>query len=207
MRKANQKNEAALPPRPYHHGGLRPALLEAAEELLGGQGIDGLSLRAVSRRAGVSHAAAYHHFKSRQDLLAAVAQRGFLALTEAMARASQTTDAKQRLIALCGVYVQQARLHPDRFRLMFGPLLARKTEHPELEESSRQAFQSLLEAAAEHDPVSGLDMALACWSLAHGLAHLQIDGALNSLPVDSPNVEGLPERLAEVVLHRHASEL
>src|ERR1700744_2128592 len=69
---------------PYHHGGLRGALIAAAQAILESEGLATLSLRAVARSAGVSPAAPYHHFPDKQALLDAVAERGFDALTTAI---------------------------------------------------------------------------------------------------------------------------
>ena len=69
---------------PYHHGDLRHALIQAAQEILETEGLAALSLRGVARRAGVSPAAPYHHFPDKRALLDAVAERGFDALTAAM---------------------------------------------------------------------------------------------------------------------------
>ena len=68
--------------RAYHHGDLRRGLTEAAQRLLDTQGVDALSLRAVAREAGVSPAAPYHHFKDKNELLDAVARRGWIMLSE-----------------------------------------------------------------------------------------------------------------------------
>ena len=65
---------------PYHHGDLRNALLDAADELLQEQGLQGFTLRACARRAGVSHMAPKHHFNDVRGLLRAVAERGFARL-------------------------------------------------------------------------------------------------------------------------------
>ncbi len=73
--------------RPYHHGNLRTTLLDAADAVLAERGVQGITLRDVARSAGVSHAAPYHHFASLEELLAAVAERGFRVLGEAMASA------------------------------------------------------------------------------------------------------------------------
>ena len=85
---------------PYHHGGLRDALIGAAQEILEDEGLAALSLRAVARRAGVSPAAPYHHFPDKQALLDAVAERGFDALTAAMTtRMDKVSGAGARLDA------------------------------------------------------------------------------------------------------------
>src|SRR6187551_3642885 len=48
--------------RGYHHGDLRNGLLEAARTILEEESLAALTLRAVARKAGVSHAAPYRHF-------------------------------------------------------------------------------------------------------------------------------------------------
>src|SRR3954453_7069142 len=69
---------------PYHHGNLRPALVDTAVELARSTGPDGVVLREVARRAGVSHNAAYRHFEDRAALLSEVADRAMSALRQAM---------------------------------------------------------------------------------------------------------------------------
>ncbi len=186
--------------RPYHHGNLRAGLLEAAEAVLAERGARGLTLRDVARAAGVSHGAPYHHFGSLNDLLAAVAQRGFEDLGEAMARAVAVADTRERLLRVADGYVACARAHPERFRLMFGPLLASETEHPALKAAAQHAFGFVLAAAIAHDAKNGSDLALAGWSLAHGLSHLMIDGAFDGLPMKKRKPETLARKLGERLL-------
>src|SRR5436309_12958239 len=69
---------------PYHHGGLRDALLEAAERVLERDGLAGLTLRAVAREAGVSHAAPSHHFADLTGLVSELAAIGFRKFNTAM---------------------------------------------------------------------------------------------------------------------------
>jgi len=183
--------------RPYHHGNLRASLLEAAEAVLVERGAQGLTLRDVARAAGVSHGAPYHHFASLNELLAAVAERGFVILGDAMAEAVAVPDTRERLLRVAQSYVDCARAHPERFRLMFGPLLASKDEHPTLKDAAQRAFGFVLAAANAHDKERGATLALAGWSLAHGLSHLMIDGAFDGLPMHKRNPDTLARTLTE----------
>jgi AcrR family transcriptional regulator len=187
-------------PLPYHHGNLRAGLLEAAEAVLAERGVHGLTLRDVARVAGVSHAAPYHHFGSLEALLAAVAERGFVALGEAMAAAVGVSDPRERLLRVSQAYVDCARAQPERFRLMFGPLLARKQDYPALQDAAQRAFGHVLAAAQAHDPQHGSQLALAGWSLAHGLSHLMIDGAFDGLPIQRLDPATLARQLGERLL-------
>jgi AcrR family transcriptional regulator len=90
--------------RSYHHGGLRDALLVAVAEVLRDDGVGGLSLRSVARRAGVSHAAPAHHFPSKAALLTAFATRGFERMGEAVAQelASSSPEDGPAALRACG---------------------------------------------------------------------------------------------------------
>lgn len=184
----------------YHHGDLRASLLDAAESLLDADPSRQLSLREVAKAAGVSHAAPYHHFASLTQLLAAVAERAFADLAAAMEGASRAATPRDALLGICETYVDFARARPARFRLMFGPLLARKAEFPELKQSADEAFQVLVEAATHFAPDRGPALALTGWSLAHGLANLLIDGAFQGLPIDVPPPAQLARMMALQVL-------
>src|SRR4029079_17242415 len=109
----------------YQHGDLRPALIQAGLKLLGEEGVQGLSLRGAAQLAGVSHAAPYRHFRDKDALVAAIAERGFRLLTQAMrdelAR-SRSRDAVARLRAIGQGYVTFAVTHPAYFRVIFGDL-------------------------------------------------------------------------------------
>ena len=79
--------------RAYHHGDLRRALLDQALALAAERGPAALTLREAARRAGVTEAAPYRHFRSKDALVAALAEEGFGALLErtrrALARAAE----------------------------------------------------------------------------------------------------------------------
>ena len=88
----------------YHHGDLRRALVAAATVLLDEHGALGVTLRGAARAAGVSQAAPYRHFASKEALLAAVAEAAFHDLRAACAAAASTgrSDPVRRLGAVAG---------------------------------------------------------------------------------------------------------
>ena len=106
--------------RPYHHGNLREALLDAAESAIEGGTAYDVSLRELGRAVGVSHTSAQRHFADRRDLLNALAQRGFdrlgVALAEPIKNRALSFDA--RLIRLAQAHVGFAGQHPTLFRWM-----------------------------------------------------------------------------------------
>src|SRR4051812_30322184 len=112
--------------RSYHHGNLRPALVEAAVELASATGPDGVVLREVARRTGVSHNAAYRHFADREQLLGEIAVDGMARLADHMRAAMAEVDdpdpvvaARRRLGATGRAYVGFALAEPGFFAVAF----------------------------------------------------------------------------------------
>lgn len=173
----------------YHHGNLRRALIDAAAGLAGREGVESVSLRRVAALVGVSHAAPYHHFKNKADLLFEVGEEGFRRLDAAMVRAARKgRDAEDRLEAMGRAYVRFATRHPNYFRVMFRPELARSPE-PDPSSAGQRAFRRLIEAvqACRGNEQGGLSdqlmlEVLYAWTIVHGLASLWVDGALSRLP-------------------------
>jgi len=151
----------------YHHGDLRSAMLRAAGKVLEKEGLAGLSLRDLARRAGVSHNAPYRHFPDRDSLLAALAAEGFQQLGEAM----QGRSGKE----MGEAYVRFALDNPERFRLMFGGAVP-IAKYPELQAAASATHAALVEAFKDHPRPEVA--AAAAWALVHGLAHLKLDGHL-----------------------------
>ena len=181
----------------YHHGDLPSVLLKAAEAELAEQGLERFSLRAVAKRAEVSHAAPAHHFKDLNGLLTALAARGYERLVQFQQHRQLTANADPRSQAVASGlgYIDFATSHPALFRLMFA------SERPDRAEThfataSLAAFDKLVaetRAIAGNDPYADPDamsQLVASWSLVHGLAELIVAGraerllGLSSLSVD-----------------------
>ena len=191
-----------LEKRPYHHGDLRQALVRSALEILSEAGVGGLSLRAAARRARVSAMAPYRHFADKEALLAAVAEYGFRELAARLTAAAATAaDPRAGLAALGVAYVLFACDQPSLFKLMFGPMIEKKSEHPALDEASNACFNVLrqaVEAAKFFDgDFDARDISLACWSLVHGLSALIVDGRLAEHDIGP--VEGVATRLTRLL--------
>ncbi len=168
----------------YHHGDLRKALLEAAHAVLNEKGIHGLSLRACAAKAGVSHAAPAHHFKSLSGLLTELAVIAFGDFTLALRRAYDEGDAdsslQQRLQTAGDAYLQFALAEPELFKLMFSsPLPDQKNER--LCAVSGEAYAELTRVVKPLCDLRGITDAasveqaeILVWSTIHGYAHLSL---------------------------------
>ena len=176
--------------RPYHHGDLASALLDAGEVELAEKGIEGFSLRGVAKRAGVSHAAPAHHFGDVDGLLTALASRGFdrfVARQQAFCQLARHDPVSQLEASGVG-YVAFALENPALFRLMFG------SQRPDFDSdvlgrAAQAAFDDLVRrvAAVTGNPhVPAKDRAAltdvgTVWALVHGLADLMIGGRIPAL--------------------------
>lgn len=193
---------------PYHHGALREALLQAAERVLERDGLAGLTLRAVAREAGVSHAAPTHHFGDLTGLVSELAAIGFRHFNAAMASACDAaTSPLERALARPKAYVAYAQAHPGMYGLMF------RTERldysrPSLHDASEASFAGLASAigAMRQERISGDTLTLEqgaaiarAWSMVHGFTMLLLDGRLQDI-LDRLPQGTTAEQLLETIL-------
>lgn len=186
--------------QPYHHGDLHEALLKAAKTVAEREGINGLTLRAVAREAGVSHAAPAHHFGDITGLLSELAAIGFERFSAALGAAICSEAAPEVVAARkASAYVSFARDNPCMFQLMFR---GERLDHdrPALRKASEAAFLNLagIVAARRHEEVVPDHLTLAqaadiarIWSMVHGFAMLYLDDRLKSI------MDGLPPGTSE----------
>jgi len=174
--------------RPYHHGDLRRALLDAAVEAIAADGPAAISLRDLARRAGVSHAAPAHHFGDKAGLLTAVAAEGYRLLAGELRDAYEAGDFLEAGVA----YMRFAVGHPAHFAVMFRPDLHRRDD-PDLTAAMDRTRSMLYAQAADQEGVAeggAAEAGIAAWALVHGLATLWLSGNLPASAGDDP------ERLA-----------
>jgi len=172
------RETAATESRPYHHGDLRRALIDAARRLLESEGPTALSLRAVAREAGVSPAAPYHHFKDKGELLDAVAHEGWDMLNGLMAKArTDAVSVQDKLTGLGVAYVRFAQTNPALYRVMYDSSRDKEElpnhAHTENDSAYCQVRDTFIEAGADVDNTIDLELATnAAWCAAHGMAEM-----------------------------------
>jgi AcrR family transcriptional regulator len=176
---------ARKPKRPYHHGNLRRALLDEALATIRAEGVEGLTLREIGARLGVSRTALYRHFADKRALLAAVASEGFRTLRQQLVTAWEEGGRGRAAFESMGVaYVHFAVANPSHYRVMFGGFVDPQASDPELAAEAAGAFQALVDALAalQRDAIvrveDAVTMAMFVWAVVHGVATLGIDGQL-----------------------------
>lgn len=157
----------------YHHGDLRAACVAAGLRLVAEGGADAVTIRGVARLAGVSHTAPLHHFRDRDELVAAVAQVGFDRLVDDANAVidDRALDPIERLLRYGEAYVRRAIQTPGLYRLMFDAAAC---------EIGYEAYELLIRLVAASE-LGGADpepTALLVWANVHGLAGLYADGKL-----------------------------
>lgn len=183
--------------KPYHHGDLRAALLAAAEAELTEKGVEGFSLRAVAKRAGVSHAAPAHHFGDTGGLLTALAVEGFTRFQDTLdAREVGATDARDRAVRAGLGYLEFALARPALFRLIFSS--ARPDfASPDLIAAANRAYQHLVGLVTTLG--GGESDVIALWATSHGIADLSAGHKMRTLQGKSPEAR---EAMIRAVLLR-----
>ena len=179
----------------YHHGDLRASLLFAAEGLLKADGIEGLSLRKLADKVGVSRTAPYHHFKDKNELLCAIAEQGFLHWREIAENIFEQEDMsiKQKYQAFVHQYITYAADNPELYDLMFGRTIWKQNSATEsLKQVAYPSFQFQVELTRKWQQQGlmsatedTLRLAQVAWGTMHGIARLLIDG----IYADSSHIE------------------
>lgn len=182
-----------MPVRAYHHGDLRNALRDAARAILEEEGLGGLSLRAVARRAGVSHAAPYRHYQNHETLLVELAVEGFAELQSEISVAGTGPGlVSDRISDIGAAYMRFVARRPALARLMFGAQLPNRDGFPALADGADAIGVEIGNALGD------TALGLAVWAAIHGLAMLVLENVID-LGQRRSGLDVLPSR-AEIVL-------
>ncbi|MDX1990223.1 MAG: TetR/AcrR family transcriptional regulator [Candidatus Obscuribacter sp.] len=203
--------EKASIKKSYHHGDLKKALHAAALLLISEKGSRGFTLAEICKRAGVSIAAPYRHYESKEALLASLAAEGYSILDAGLQRVLQEDLSHlEKLVEMGKAYVRFAVANPSMLHLMFGSSV-NKDNYAELDRAAKNTYGTLVKqvyeflgASLDGDAVSGAPgsfggnlaradfLSMTLWSFIHGVSMLEIDRHLNH---GAPQCEEVLDRL------------
>lgn len=188
----------------YHHGDLRTALLEAAEDELRKDPGCALSVRSLASKIGVSPTAPHAHFKTKSDLLAALASRGFQTLHEELLMCSQgTQNTRYTLNSLAECYLSFGTKNVGLYRLMFTTGVDLDA-NADLRQTSRAAFEVLRDVIREALPDSAAietdAHSVTAWALVHGFVSLLNEDRIADDIMEDRSVSALAEIATDRIL-------
>lgn len=168
---------------------LKEALIDEAFAVIEEAGVEGLSLREVARRLGVSHQAPYKHFPSRDHILAAVVARCFEEFAAHLEARPARSDPFEDLGQMGLAYLEYARRNPLKYRLMFNSPLPDGAEHKEMLGHAQHGFSLLhhrLQTMTLRDPGGAIAEpakhdAMFILSALHGFASLMQSDVLDTI--------------------------
>jgi AcrR family transcriptional regulator len=173
--------------RPREHGPeTRERLLETAARILADEGIAALSVRRLAGDTGVSTRAIYSLFTGMPALVAALLRRGAESMVRLHEEVPKSPDPVVEIPALAQAYRQGALAQPDVYALMFERRSSPVARAPEEIAFAMRSFDRVHDAVVRAIVQRGLRnrdsglMTRQLWAVVHGLASLELRGALGS---------------------------
>ena len=162
----------------------RRSILDAAEDLIAAGGEEGLSIRELCARAGVTAPTVYHHFGDKAALVARVVDDCFADFDRALAARTAPGDPVEALRWGFDRYVEYGVEHPRHYRLLF------ETKHRAASPSGLRAYDGLRRGVAAIHAAGRLlrpveEATAALWSAMHGVTSLIVNGFFEA---DAPAV-------------------
>ena len=153
-------------------------ILAAATELLLEKGLAGLSVRAISQRAGLSTIAIYSHFQGKQGVLDELYAEGFALVRNAVLSVSDIDDPMAAALASGQNYLDIALHNEGHYRLIFGEIGGDYTPSADAAAAARDAFEALVKSVTRLLPPDSSRAqrqraALRLWAILHGYVSLR----------------------------------
>ncbi|GAA4644472.1 TetR/AcrR family transcriptional regulator [Pontixanthobacter gangjinensis] len=183
--------------KPFHHGDLKRVLFEVALKLLDRDGVEGVTIRAVAREAGVSHGAPVNHYRDRRALLTALAQRQFETIRSSVedGLTAATVGSNAWIEVFGNTLLDFGFEYPHRYKLLWrGDLI--DLNDPDLSRIMDQIYAQLCDQIERSMPQVEFDrdtVAVAFWSMIHGYLDMRLSGMF--VPLDD-KVTGKPRETA-----------
>ena len=155
----------------YHHGNLKEELISYACTICERDGYTKLSIRSLAKESNVSQTAPYRHFKTKEEVYAAVAVEGFNKLYKAVFVESDKLTLKD-FIQSSKNYIDFGLQNANTYDLMFGTAVD-FSQYPELVETANKTFESLVLNLSsflkdkDEDILAG--KSITVWALLHGM--------------------------------------
>ena len=192
-------SEPAVPSAPSLSLG-RDRVVACALEVLRDLHPDELSIREVSRRAGVSSGAPYHHFGDRHGLLAACAEVGWTQLTAQLRDVDTASPLAVQIRSVATVYFSFAMANPGLYRLMMSgssPNAAARHGVDDMRALAMATVTGRLDAT-EGDVAGRKSRGIALWSLMHGYIMLRLDRAVTGGSDPQAQLDALIESMVDL---------
>ena len=156
----------------YHHGNLKEELISCACAMCERDGYTKLSIRSLAKESNVSQTAPYRHFKTKEDLYAAVSRRGFNKLSKAIHVDVEKKVTKKQIVDMAIKYIEFGLKNANTYDLMLGTAVGNFNNYPELLESANSVYDNFRsnfsKLANDTDEVIAFKC-ITLWSMVHGL--------------------------------------
>jgi AcrR family transcriptional regulator len=163
---------------------MRTRILKTAETLYLSGGSKALSMRNVARELGVTATALYRHYRNKDELLDALAERGYAVFARHLRRPVRGPD---RFLGVTGHYLDFALQHPRLYELIFLEPRREVRRFPnDFAAHASESFDVLHGIVRDEIQPSrpalenSLEIALTIWAHLHGLVMLYRAGRFGS---------------------------
>jgi len=165
----------------------RTKILNAATELFLEGGASVLSVRAISKRAGLSTIGIYSHFQGKQGILDTLYIEGFNLVSEAMDVVPEGKASKQQVLESCLGYLNVGQQYEAHYRLIFGEADPGYQPSDDAIAARDKAFSKLVRVAGSYLPDDSTvsdrrQIALDIWAIVHGYVSISHHAAISDDP-------------------------